>query len=70
MLPPNSTRQTAFCTKLLDLPSDLQSQIFVYLAPDDLGVLSRSVPELEELEADEYLRRIWFQQVRHSLRAR
>jgi hypothetical protein len=49
---------------LLSLPPELQTRIFTYLSTDDLGVLSRCVPELGGVEEDAYLRRIWFQRVR------
>ena len=52
-----------FSSSFLSLPPELQSRIFLYLAPDDLSVLSRSVDALKDVDQDEFLRKMWFEQV-------
>ncbi|GFZ47879.1 hypothetical protein JCM24511_05626 [Saitozyma sp. JCM 24511] len=59
-LPPTPPPPRSFTTNLLALPPELQTRIFTFLSPHDLGVLSRCVPELEGVERDRYLRREWF----------
>lgn len=63
-LPPTPPPPRSFTTNLLALPPELQTRIFTFLSPHDLGVLSRCVPELEGVERDRYLRREWFRRVR------
>ena len=55
-----------FSACLLELPTDLQTRIFLYLSPDDLGVLSRCVIELAGIEEDRFLRQVWIKQVSAS----
>ncbi|RXK40931.1 hypothetical protein M231_01779 [Tremella mesenterica] len=58
---------TSFALGLFALPAELQTRIFLYLSPDDLGVLSRCVEDLAGVEEDEYLRRVWFKKTAPSL---
>lgn len=55
-----------FSECLLALPTDVQTRIFLYLSPDDLGVLSRCVIELAGIEEDRFLRRVWIKQTAPS----
>lgn len=51
-----------FAARFLTLPSELQTQILLFLSPDELSVLS-SVPQLCGIEKDEYLRTVWIHRV-------
>lgn len=51
-----------FASRFLNLPTELQTQILLFLSPDELGVLS-SVPQLSGIEKDEYLRTVWMRRV-------
>ncbi|WRT64644.1 uncharacterized protein IL334_001578 [Kwoniella shivajii] len=49
-----------FPASLFSLPVEIQLRIYLYLSPDDLGILGRYVRQLRGIEADGYLREIWF----------
>ncbi len=62
--PPTFTpRLTPFALALLALPPELLTHILLYLAPDDLGILSRIVGPLEGVERDSYLWAVWVHHV-------
>ncbi|CAK9786195.1 hypothetical protein CC85DRAFT_283700 [Cutaneotrichosporon oleaginosum] len=50
---------TPFALAFLALPHELLTHILLYLAPDDLGILSRVVGPLEGVERDSYLWAVW-----------
>lgn len=54
---------TPFATSFLALPPELLTHILMYLAPDDLGVLSRVVAPLAGVERDRYLWAVWVHSV-------
>ena len=60
---PNCPSRLSFSAALLSLPPELQTRIFLFLSPDDLGTLSRCVSQLEGIDQDGFLRMIWFSQV-------
>ena len=60
---PDCPLRLNFSVALLCLPPELQTRIFLFLSPDDLGVLSRCVGQLEGIDQDGYLRMMWFSQV-------
>lgn len=61
-LPTPLPTPSPFAARFLTLPSELQTQILLFLSPDELGVLS-SVPQLSGIEKDEYLRTVWIHRV-------
>lgn len=60
---PPASKLTPFATSFLALPPELLTHILLYLAPDDLGVLSRVVAPLEGIERDRYLWAVWVHSV-------
>ncbi|GMK54675.1 hypothetical protein CspeluHIS016_0112610 [Cutaneotrichosporon spelunceum] len=61
-----------FALSFLALPPELLTHILLYLAPDDLGILSRVVGPLQGVERDSYLWAVWVNstapsRVRHAL---
>ena len=60
---PDCPIQLPFSSALLSLPPEVQTRIFLLLSPDDLGILSRCVGQLEGIDRDGYLRMVWFSQV-------
>lgn len=64
---PTHSSLTPFATSFLALPPELLTHILLYLAPDDLGVLSRVVGPLEGIERDRYLWAVWVHSVSLTL---
>ena len=60
---PDCRSRLSFSAALLSLPPELQTRIYLFLSPDDLGVLSRCVDRLEGIDQDGFLRMVWFSQV-------
>lgn len=54
---------TPFALGFLALPPELATRILLFLAPDDLGVLSRTVEQLAGVERDAYLWSVWISSV-------
>jgi hypothetical protein len=61
--PTIAPRLTPFAIAFLALPPELLTHILLYLAPDDLGILSRIVGPLEGVERDSYLWAVWVHHV-------
>lgn len=61
--PPSITRLTPFAASFLALPPEILTHILLYLAPDDLGILSRLIPPLAGVERDRYLWAVWVHSV-------
>ncbi|BEI80082.1 hypothetical protein CcaverHIS002_0106110 [Cutaneotrichosporon cavernicola] len=55
----NIPHLSPFALSFLALPPELLTHILLYLAPDDLGILSRVVGPLEGVERDSYLWAVW-----------
>lgn len=51
-----------FASHFLSLPTELQTQILLFLSPDELCALS-AVPQLSGIEDDKYLKAVWIQKV-------
>ncbi|KAL1407240.1 hypothetical protein Q8F55_006657 [Vanrija albida] len=65
-LQPAATALTPFALGFLALPPELATRILLFLAPDDLGVLSRTVEPLAGVERDAYLWSVWISQTAPS----